>query len=478
MSIDRLHRRAPLPARTGIVHLGPGAFFRAFGVIYAAEAMARSGGDWAVLGVSLRSPATRDALAPQDYAYTALELGPDGEHPRVVEALAGILVAPEDPEAVLAALSQPDVRIVSLTVTEKGYCHKPSTGELDPTHPDILHDIAEPLPVSAPGFIVRALERRWKSGMRPFTVLSCDNLSGNGRLIRRVVMALAGRIDPALAAWIETEGRFPSTMVDRIVPATKAEDIDRLAALAGYMDMAPVLHEPFRQWVIEDDFVDGARPDFAAVGVQLVADVTPFENMKLRMLNAAHSALAYLGLLAGHATIADAVADPVFAAFIRHLWSAEIIPALVAPPGVTLADYAATLFDRFANPAIRHQTRQIATDGSQKLPQRLLPTLAVNLEAGRSSPAIILAIAGWMRCAGGVGERGEDLDIRDPLAGELKALSAGAKGAEAKAAALLALRSVFPETLARAIGADVAHAYRQLERDGARATLKAFLETC
>ncbi|MCE8471489.1 mannitol dehydrogenase family protein, partial [Rhodovulum sulfidophilum] len=265
---------------------------------------------WGIIGVSLKSPGTRDALAPQGCAYTALELGPDGAVAHPVEIVREVLVAPEDPQAVLEAMADPAIRIVTLTITEKGYCHDPATGALNLDHPDILHDLGSAHPVSAPGYLVRALQLRRDRGLRPFTVLTCDNLPENGRLVRGVVLALASRIDPALAGWIGNEGRFPATMVDRIVPATSAEDIARVETLTGCHDAAPVMHEPFRQWAIEDDFVDGARPDWGAVGAELVADVTPYEHMKLRMLNGAHSALAYLGYLAGHETISETVADP------------------------------------------------------------------------------------------------------------------------------------------------------------------------
>jgi fructuronate reductase len=458
----------------GIVHLGLGAFFRAHGALYVAEAMAASGGDWGILGVSLVNPTQRDLLAPQGFAYTALELGPGGETAQVVDVVRDVLVAPEDPGAVLEAMADPAVRIVTLTVTEKGYCHEPATGRLNPGHPDIRHDLAHPdAPRSAPGFLVRALARRRAEGHAPFTVLTCDNLPENGRVVRRVVLELARLVEPGLAGWIEAEGRFPSTMVDRIVPATKPEDVERVAALTGRLDRSPVLHEPFRQWVVEDDFVGGARPDLAAVGVQLVADVTPFELMKLRMLNGTHSSLAYLGYLAGHETIADTVADPAFAAFVRRLWSAEIIPSFTPPAGTDLAAYAEALLARYRNPAIRHRTWQIAMDGSQKLPQRILGTLADNRAAGRPSPGLTLAVAAWMRYVGGTDERGAPIDVRDPLAARLRDLSGAAADPDARVAALLAVSEVFPASLAGdgAFRDALARAYRGLLAEGARASV-------
>ncbi|WP_407674135.1 mannitol dehydrogenase family protein [Paracoccus beibuensis] len=460
--------RPPSDAPAGIVHLGLGAFFRAHGAVFIAEAMEATDGDWGIIGVSLQSPGTRDRLKAQGWAYTALELGPEGEASQVVTVLRDVLVAPEDPQAVLDAMAAPTVRIISLTVTEKGYCHEPSTGRLNADHPDIRHDISNPLPKSAPGFLVRALQARRAANLPPFTVLCCDNLPENGRVVRGVVMDLARLIDPALASWIEEKGAFPSTMVDRIVPATTPADLDRLEALTGQRDEAPVMHEPFRQWVVEDRFADG-RPDLAAVGVQLVDDVTPFEHMKLRMLNGTHSSLAYLGYLAGHETIADTMADPVFARFVDRLWTEEIIPALTPPPGEDLHAYARALHDRYANPAIRHRTWQIAMDGSQKLPQRILGTIAERRAAGRQVPGLTLAVAAWMRYASGQDEAGRAIEVKDPLAPQLAAL--WRDDPAETVAGFLSLSQVFPPALRDDAGfaADLTEALRRLVRDGARA---------
>ena len=469
---DRLHR-TPSTAPAGIVHLGLGAFFRAHGAVYVAEAMARSGGDWGIIGVSLQSPGTRDRLAPQGWAYTALELGPEGETPQVVTILRDVLVAPEDPQAVLDAMAAPAVRIVSLTVTEKGYCHEPSTGRLNADHPDIRHDLDHPLPKSAPGFLVRALAQRLAAGVAPFTVLCCDNLPENGRVVRDVVLDLARLIDPGLADWIAAHGAFPATMGDRIVPATTPADLDRLEALTGQRDEAPVMHEPFRQWVVEDRFVGGDRPDLGAVGVQMVTDVTPFEHMKLRMLNGTHSALAYLGYLAGHQTIADTVADPAFAGLLTRLWRDEIIPALTPPPGVDLGAYADALAARFANPAIRHRTWQIAMDGSQKLPQRILGTIAEGRAAGRAVPGLTLAVAAWMRYASGRDEAGGPIDVRDPLAPTLAGL--WDEHAARAVQGFLTLEQVFPQVLRADAGfvRDLSRTLHMLVERGARDTVAA-----
>ncbi|MDP5307276.1 mannitol dehydrogenase family protein [Paracoccus spongiarum] len=467
---DRLYR-TPSEAPAGIVHLGLGAFFRAHGALYVAEAAAEGGGDWGIIGVSLKSPGTRDRLLPQGWAYTAVELGPDGMTPQVVTALTDVLVAPEDPQAVLDAMAAETTRIVSLTVTEKGYCHEPSTGRLNTAHPDIAHDLAHPLPSSAPGFLVRALAARRDAGLGPFTVLCCDNLPENGHVVRGVVLELARLVEPALADWIAQHGAFPSTMVDRIVPATTPEDLDRLEAETGQRDEAPVMHEPFRQWVIEDRFCT-PRPAFEAVGAQLVADVTPFEHMKLRMLNGTHSSLAYLGYLAGHQTISDTVADPVFAGFVSRLWRDEIIPALTPPPEVDLAAYAAALARRYANPAIRHRTWQIAMDGSQKLPQRILSTIAESRAAGRAVPGLMLAVAGWMRYASGRDEAGQPIEVKDPLAQRLAAL--WQDDPAATVAGFLTLQEVFPRQLREDadFAGDLTGALRTLVDRGAREAVR------
>ena len=465
---------APLP-RTGIVHLGLGAFFRAHGALYIAEAMEAAGGDWGILGVSLKRPDQRDKLEPQGCAYTAVELGPEGETPQVVEVVQDVLVAPEGRGAVLAAMADPGVRIVTLTVTEKGYVHSPSTGRLNREDPDVRHDLGEAeTPRTAPGFLVRALELRRRAGLRPFTVLTCDNLPENGPMVRGVVLEMASLIDAELSDWIANECRFPATMVDRIVPATTDADVERVAELTGRHDASPVLHEPFRQWVIEDAFVDGARPAFEKTGVQLVSDVTPFELMKLRCLNGTHSSLAYLGYLAGHETIAETVADRPYADFARYLWREEIVPTLAPPEGEDLGAYTGSLLERYRNPGIRHRTWQIAMDGSQKLPQRILGTISDNLEAGRPISGLSLAVAAWMRYVGGVDEDGSLIEVKDPLADRLKGLSDGADTPEAKVAALLSVEEVFPATLASTenFRQALTEAYAGLVAHGARSMVE------
>ena len=472
LPVDRLTQCAASRPGVGIVHLGLGAFYRAFGAVYVAEAMAASGGDWGIVGVSLKNPTIRNALAPQNWAYTSVTLAENGESTQVIDVLENVLVAPENPAAVLEAMADPGVKIVSLTVTEKGYCHNPATGELALDHPDIAHDLMQELPRSALGFLVRALACRRAAGVPPFTVLSCDNLPENGALVRKIVLDFAHLIDPSLAQWIAGNARFPATMVDRITPATTSADITRLKAMTGLYDGAPVMHEPFRQWVIEDNFVEDMRPDFGAVGVEMVEDVTGFEQMKLRMLNGSHSALAYLGYLAGHETVSDTVADPAFTAYVRQLWG-EIMPVVRAPQGFDLRDYAQALMKRYANPKIRHRTWQIAMDGSQKLPQRLLGSLEANIAAGKPAPGLCLAVAAWMYYVGGIDQSGQPIEVKDPMAERLRAISDAATTPADKVAALLSLSEIFPAELAENLKTPVTEAAQFLWTQGAR---KAALE--
>lgn len=438
----RLTRKGPAPAPR-IAHIGPGAFFRGFNAVYTHEVMAETGEDWGIVAISLRSATARDQLAPQGCAYTSVTLREDGWNTQVVGSISDVLVAPEDPEKVLAAMADPAIAIVSMTMTEKGYCHNPATGRLDLAHPDIARDLSGGAPpVSAPGLIVEALARRREAGTPAFTVLSCDNLPSNGRLARGVILDFARARDAGLADWIAAYVTFPSTMVDRITPATTESDIQELERLEGYHDAACVFHEAFHQWVIEDDFVAG-RPDWDKAGAQFVRDVEAHETMKLRCLNGTHSTLAYLGYLAGHETIADAVADPDFAALCERLWAKEILPTVPQPEGEDLPAYCRALMARYRDRSLRHRTWQIAMDGSQKLPQRILGTIRDTLAAGREAPGLCLVVAAWMRYVGGVDEAGRPIDVRDPLADRLRASSDGAVNAAGKVAALLSIEEVF-----------------------------------
>ncbi|HEY5795607.1 MAG TPA: mannitol dehydrogenase family protein [Bosea sp. (in: a-proteobacteria)] len=433
----------------GIVHLGLGAFARGHLCEYTEDALELEFGAWGVTGASLQRPDQRDRLTPQDGLYTLLKRAPAGPELRIIGCVGEVLVAPESPTALITRLAAPETRIVSLTVTEKGYCHDPATGRLKADHPDIVHDLSHPhVPRSAVGIIVAGLKARRAAGLGPFTALSCDNLPHNGGVLRGLVRDFAALSDDGLSQWIEANGAFPATMVDRIVPATTEADIAEVAGLIGLEDAAPVIGEPFRQWAIQDVFAAG-RPAWERVGAQMVLEVAPFEFMKLRMLNGAHSSLAYLGYLAGHETVADASGDAVLARFLQGLW-AQIIPTVPAPQGVVLADYAEALLARFRNPAIRHRTWQIAMDGSQKLPQRLLGTIRDRLKAGAPIDHLALGVAAWMRYVSGTDEKGAAIDVRDPLAAEFatRAKAAG-RDAAALSQSLLVIEAIFGTDLPR-----------------------------
>jgi len=480
-NLDRLpgHVRRPAYDRSrvtpGIVHLGIGAFHRAHQAVVIDDLLAGGATEWGIVGASLRSPGTRDALAPQDCLYTlAVRSGAGTEH-RIIGSVLATEVASEKPEQLIARMASPATRIVSLTVTEKGYCHTPQTGDLDEHHPDIVQDLQNPdMPRSAIGFLVAALAQRQKAGVAPFTVLSCDNLSANGHTVGRIVTQFAALRSADLAKWIEAEVAFPSTMVDRIVPETTDIDRAEISGALGMTDAWPVMTEPFMQWIVEDRFPAG-RPDFAAAGVQMVSDVTPFEHMKLRLLNASHSALAYLGYLAGHETIASTMTDHRFAAFARQFMQ-DAAPTLTMPEGTDLAAYSASLLQRFSNAALHHRTWQIAMDGSQKLPQRLLATIQDRLRLGLPIDTHALAVAGWMRYVTGKDEQGRAIDVRDPLAKELFGIAERAGPiADRLAPALLEVHSIFG-----AIGNDprmraaVTEALTKLYTLGARQAVQTF----
>lgn len=458
--------------RAGVVHLGLGAFARAHQATVFEAALA--GGDlrWGVVGVSLRSGDVRDSLAPQNGLYTLLVRDGAEERAQIVGAVRDVLVAPEDPARVVAALAAPDTHLVTLTVTEKGYKLDPATGALLIGDPDVAADLASlDAPRTAPGFLVAGLAARRAARRAPFTAISCDNLPHNGRRLEAAVLAMARAHDPALADWITAEGAFPETMVDRIVPATTEEDIAGLTARLGVEDRATVKTEPFTQWVIEDRFC-GPHPDFATLGVQLTRAVGPWEEAKLRLLNGAHSGIAYLGGLAGIDFVHEFVGRVAGGRFVEALWD-EAAETLSPPSELDLADYRAALMARFANPALRHRTRQIAMDGSQKLPQRLLAPIADRRARELPVDALALAVAAWMRWQGGRDDTGETFAVDDPLAAATAAALAGAHDPDAQVDALMRLDAIFPPALAadRALHETLARHLATLSENGALATL-------
>ncbi len=410
-------------AGCGIVHLGVGAFMRAHIAVYCDDALAHEGGDWAIAGVSLRRPDVFEQLDAQDGLYMVAIRRARHTDYRLVGSLKRVMVAPRDVSGVVEVLACTDTRIVSVTVTEKGYCVDTRKGGLDEHHPDIVHDLEVPTsPVSLVGLLHAAcVERRDREG-GALTVLSCDNLPANGPLLRRALLDFAALAGAGLETWIDDKVRFPATMVDRIVPATTEADIAAAARDTGIHDAGLVCTEPFTQWVIEDDFADG-RPCWEQAGALLVDDVEPYETAKLRLLNGAHSTIAYLGYLAGYEHVHEVMADATLAEFVERMMQREISPVTPAPLGMEHHRYILGLIDRFRNPSLRHRTWQIAMDGSQKLPQRLLATIRLQLEKSGPIEGLALAIAAWMRYVLGTDEAGRPIDVRDPLAGTFAAIA-------------------------------------------------------
>ena len=406
----------------GIVHFGIGAFHRAHQAWYTDLAMGQGDRDWMITGVSLRSADVATQMNPQDGLYTLSERSAAGMRTQLVGSVRRVLVASEQPEAVIAELAAPSTRIASFTVTEKGYC-RAADGSLDFSlaHSQSLYY-----------FVTQGLRRRRDAGLPGLTLLSCDNLADNGRQLEVLMQAYIARHEPDLLDWFADNCACPATMIDRIVPATTDADRKAVAGISGLDDAAAVVTEPFSQWVIEDRFA-GPRPRWDAVGAELVADVAPYETAKLRMLNGAHSALAYRGLLAGYGYVHEAIADPDLRAMAERLMREEAAPTIAAAPGQDLPAYAAALVERFANPALNHRLIQIAMDGSQKIPQRWLETLAANQRQGRACPAILSAINAWMNhVRGDNGAAWGPVD--DPMADRLRAVwRAGDRSAVARA---------------------------------------------
>ena len=460
----------------GIVHLGIGAFHRAHQAVYIDDCLVLEP-SWAILGVSLRRPDMRDALRPQRGLYTLGVQGKDGVNTRIVGSVVDVLFAPENPQDVVKAMAASNVRIVSLTITEKGYCREPNSGNLDLSHPDIVHDLGRPdTPCSAPGLIVEALDQRRENNVPPFSLLSCDNLPANGETLKSIVLQFAERVGSDLAAWIESQVAFPSTMVDRIVPATTPEERRLIIEVSGIEDALPVMTEPFSQWVVEDSFCNG-RPDLGTHGVELVSDVAPYETMKLRLLNGSHSAIAYLGFLMGHTFVADAIGQPEVYAFISQMMVREIRPTLELST-IDVEAYERSLLDRFANPGLRHRTEQIAMDGSQKLPQRLLNTIRDARAAGLRDDRLVAAVAGWVRYVFGKDEVGATYKIRDPMAAEFASLAARHREPVSFCGAILDLSGIFGDDLSgdAEFRTAVTGNVEALFRDGARALVARFAE--
>jgi mannitol-1-phosphate/altronate dehydrogenase len=411
----------PAGVTAGIVHLGLGGFHRAHMARYTHDLMERRADmlGWGIIGAGLMRAdrRMRDSLKPQDNLYALVERDAAQERVGVIASLADVIFAGDSSAVLMDAIARPEIRIVSLTVTEHGYCLNRSTKRLDPDHTLIREDLAHPeRPSSAIGIIVEAYRRRRESGILPFTALSCDNIQHNGSVLREAVLALASLRESKLADWIGENASFPSTMVDRITPVTAEKDIAALAEHYGIIDRWPVFAETFTQWVIEDRFPAG-RPAWEDVGAQFVRDVAPYEFMKLRLLNASHLAVAGLGRLGGYVTINEAMADPLIARYMTALMDRETGPTLPPVPGIDLRHYKATLVERFANPAIQDTVERVNTDAPLNI---LVDPILDRLRTGESLDLLALALAAWLRRVRGEDEQGQPIEVRHPLAEQLR----------------------------------------------------------
>jgi len=461
--------------KQGMVHIGVGGFHRAHQAMYTHKLLQQHlGREWTICGVGLREAdrAMQQVLSKQDFLYSLVELGADGKNEvSVIGAIRDFLFAPDDPQAVIEKLANPEVRIVSLTITEGGYNVDDSSGAFNVQHPDIQHDLKYPLaPRSVFGFLTEALARRAKQGVAPFTVMSCDNLPHNGDVARKALLAFAELRDADLKGWIEQHVTFPNGMVDRITPGTTPERIQWFKETYGVEDGWPVICEPFSQWVLEDKFCNG-RPPWEEVGVQFTGDVTPYELMKIRLLNASHSAMAYLGILAGYRFTNQVMEDPLFVSFIRDFMDLDVTPGLGVIAGVDLDSYKQTLIERFSNPQISDQLQRLCLDGSSKIPKFVLPTIEKMLDDERPLQRVALILASWAHYLRGRDDNGETYAIQDPLAERLQSAVSDRPQASAK---FLSQSDIFGQKLSAST--EFVQAFEQalanIENKGAIAALK------
>ena len=419
---------ASADTRQGIAHIGVGGFHRAHQAFYTDALMNTGQGlDWAICGIGLRPEDrnVRDALAGQDYLYTLFELGdtPDTET-RIIASISGMLLAEDDPQALIDKLSSPDIRIVSLTITEGGYCIDDSNGQFMAHLPQIQHDLQHPdQPTTVFGFLCAALARRRAAGTPAFTLMSCDNLPHNGAVTRKALLAFAAQLNGDLHDWIDRNVSFPNAMVDRITPMTSAAHRLKLADDKNIDDAWPVVCEPFVQWVLEDKFVSG-RPAWEQVGVQFTDDVTPYEEMKIKLLNGSHLALTYLGFLKGYRYVHETMNDPLFVAYIRAYMDLDVTPQLASVPGIALEGYKDTLIERFSNQAIADQLERVCSDGSSKFPKFTVPTINRLIVDQGNLERASLVVAAWALYLKGVDETGNTYKIPDPRAAFCQALVA------------------------------------------------------
>ncbi len=466
--------RASLKVR--VFHVGFGAFAKAHTAVFHDEMLCQTGGDWGMAVARLNSGAEDlSALDRADGFFTVGEMSDDDLALRRVGAVIKTLHPKRDGiEALISQIADPDLQVITLTITEKGYCL--ANSQLDLENPGITADLETPgSPKTAIGLLAEGLRKRKDAGLPGITILSCDNLPANGKLCRSAVLGFAEKRDAALHRWIEAECCFPCSMVDRITPAMTEDSYARLEAASGEPDPNGILCEPFRQWVIEDDFA-GQKPRWDLAGATFVSDVEPYEDLKLRLLNGSHSFLAYLGALAGKKTISDCMEDRVFKQAAHTLMIEEQAGTLTVPGGFDIAAYAEMLIARYSNRALQHQTTQIASDGSQKLPQRLLNPIRCHLEDGSDWTLSALAVAGWLKYSRGIAEDGSQLPVNDPFAERISDLASTHCG-EAYVMNMLALGDVFGSDLPAdpAFVSTLVTAYQTLEAEGAAAALSASL---
>ncbi|HEY3688972.1 MAG TPA: mannitol dehydrogenase family protein [Pseudonocardiaceae bacterium] len=458
----------------GIVHFGVGGFHRSHQAMYLDRLM-RDGKalDWGICGVGVLPSDRRmkDVMAAQDCLYTLVVKHPGGSlEPQVIGSIVQYLFAPDDPEAVIEKLADEQTRIVSLTVTEGGYNFHAVTGEFDASNPDVVHDLA---PITVPktvfGLVTEALVRRRARNLPPFTVMSCDNIQGNGDAARKSFVSFAGLRDPELGAWVEQEVRFPNSMVDRITPVTTEEDKAEVGRRFGIDDQWPVVCEPFTQWVLEDDFSNG-RPPWEDVGVQLVSDVEPYELMKLRLLNASHQALCYFGYLAGYRLVHEVCQDALFRHFLLAYMDEEATPTLQPVPGIDLRDYKQNLIARFSNPNVRDTVARLCAESSDRIPKWLLPVIWHNLTTGGEIKRSAAVVASWARYAEGIDEQGRPIEVVDRLK---ETLMTNARHQRENPLAFIADRELFGDLIDdERFTSHYLASLTSLHEHGARATLE------
>jgi mannitol 2-dehydrogenase len=459
----------------GIVHMSIGGFHRSHQAVYIDDLLQLSPDNWMISAVGLMDEDLENLnqLKDQDYLYSVLERSTHSDDIRVIGSIKEAIYAPNNKQKLLTQLAQESIKILSLTITEKGYCYN-NSGDLDEEHPFIKHDLDNPkTPKSAIGYIVSSLAQRRANNIAPFTVMSCDNLPGNGDLTQKLVCQFASLIDESFSQWIEREVAFPNAMVDRITPKTTNDISKIIESNCGIIDRWPVVCEDYKQWVLEDKFCNH-RPLFEDVGVQMVSNVEPYEKMKVRLLNGSHSALAYLSYLCGHRDVDQAMSDPLIYSFLEHYMNDDVSPCIPEVPGIDLGQYKTTLLSRFANPSIKDQIQRLAEDGSQKIPNAIVPCIVHQIKTQGSITWLSLALAGWFKYLTGVDEKLNKIEIKDPL---LEKLSAAIKTGENDCLNVLSIEEVFGNTLrsnSRVIE-EINKALKSINEKGTQQTLNDYL---